>query len=129
MNSCICNLSLQFSTEACQHINSFTEQILRDAFKFFEAREAGKLSASQLLDTNEVVTACNSGYHRSKKLPKQPTNTNLTELSHSKDACNMMRLLPQYDEITAVTSVMGSMQQTPDTRSKNALHTTLRVLT
>ena len=79
---------------------------LEQAFKCIEAREAGKRSVSQLLDTNEVAAARNSNYRRSKKLPKQPNNINPSKPSESKDTCDYCG------------NIGHGKHATPDTRSK-----------
>ena len=95
----MCNLVIPCSTDGCTHSHSFMEQILRDvlvrgladpeirlavlqdtnqdmsleeAFKFVEAKEAGKRSVSQMLATNEVAAAGRGSRYRQAKKSTTP---------------------------------------------------------
>ena len=94
----MCNLTQECSSPNCVHMNSFSDEIVRDvlirglsdyeirlailqdknqnmsledAFQFIEAKEAGKRSAQKMLDTEEVAAA-RSQYNRQKKQKHQP---------------------------------------------------------
>lgn len=104
----MCNLSQVCSSVDCEQVNSFMDQILRDvlvrglsdydirlailqdtnqnmsleqAFKFIEAKEAGKRSASKMKDSQEVAASRMSQYQRNQR------NQRNIPTSNSKDLC------------------------------------------